>query len=102
MKIEKRALEFQWDNGNKGKNKKHGVEDSESEEVFFDQNKRILKDKLHSQKEERFRLLGKTKTQRLLFIVFTIRNRKIRIISARDVNKKEVFLYETKTKAARI
>ncbi|HIE24125.1 MAG TPA: BrnT family toxin, partial [Candidatus Korarchaeota archaeon] len=54
-------------------------------------------DKLHSKEEERFILLGKTKKERVLFVVFTIRNDKIRIISVRDINKKERRLYEKTT-----
>jgi uncharacterized protein len=94
MQIIKDAFEFEWDKGNIGKNKKHKVEDREAEEVFLDQGKIILKDKLHSQKEERFIILGKTKKDRLLYLVFTRRKKSIRIISARDINKKEVLLYE--------
>lgn len=97
MKIEQNITEFEWDKGNINKNKKHGVEDFESEEVFFDENKVILKDILHSQKEERFILLGRTKKGRILYIVFTERKKKVRIISARSVNKKEVYLYEKAT-----
>lgn len=67
--------------------------DQECEEVFFDNGKKILKDLLHSGKEERYILLGKTKQQRLLFIVFTTRGVKVRVISARDINKKENKLY---------
>lgn len=89
---------FEWDKGNSNKNlKKHGVADGECEEIFFDPRKRIAKDLKHSTQENRFILLGKTKLGRLLFIVFTIRNDKIRIISARDVNKKEQHLYEKRT-----
>ena len=94
MRIESGALEFEWDRGNSGKNKKHGVEDSESEEAFFDEDKAVLRDPLHSGSEERLILIGKTKTQRLLFIVLTKRGKKIRVISARDVNRKERPLYE--------
>ena len=96
MKVIKQAFEFEWDKGNLGKNKKHRVEDQESEEVFLDERRFIFKDKVHSGKEERFRILGKTKTKRLLFVAFTMRSKKIRIISARDINKKEVYLYEKK------
>ena len=100
MKVKKNAFEFQWDSGNIDKNKKHGVEDKDAEEVFFDKKRFIFKDKLHSQKEERFRIIGKTKHGKLLFVAFTIRGRKIRIISARNINKKEVYLYEKKIKIA--
>ena len=95
MKILKRALAFEWDHGNRGKNfKKHKVTDQECEEVFFDPEKKILRDPLHSGREERFILLGKTKQERMLFVVFTVRKDNMRIISARDTNKSEKHLYE--------
>ena len=94
MKVVNKVTEFDWDTGNQNKNNKHQVDNYESEEAFFDNQKVIFKDVLHSQKEKRFILLGKTKKDRLLYIVFTIRKQKIRIISARDVNRKEVHLYE--------
>ena len=97
MRIFKKPLLFDWDNGNINKNLKHGITDKEAEECFFDTKKRTFKDKLHSKGEERFRVIGKTKKGRLLFIAFTIRNERIRTISARDINKKEVKLYEEKT-----
>ena len=98
MKILDNPSEFQWDKGNKGKNHlKHKVSDQECEEVFFDQNKKIFKDLLHSDGEERYILLGQTKENRILFIVFTIRSEKIRVISARNLSKKEKMLYEEKT-----
>lgn len=94
MRVNQEALGFEWDKGNTGKNKGHGVEDNEAEEVFFDERKVILDDILHSRNEPRFVLLGKTRKGRLLVVVFTIRSQKVRIISARDVNKKEKQLYE--------
>ena len=96
MKIFNKPLEFQWNKGNIGKCLKHKVNDKEAEEPFFDRNHKRFKDKLHSRGEERSRIIGKTKKERLLFIVFTMRGKKIRIISARDINKKEVYLYEEK------
>ncbi len=94
-RIIKKVVGFEWDNGNKGKNLlKHQIKNEECEEVFFDQNKKILKDNIHSIKEERYILLGKTKKQKLIFLVFTIRKNQIRVISARDLNKKEYKLYE--------
>lgn len=95
MKIFKDPLGFEWDQGNKDKNLlKHGITDGECEEVFFDNKKRVLKDVFHSNHESRYILIGQTKKQRILFVVFTARNHKIRIISARDLNKKERNLYE--------
>ena len=88
-------MEFEWDSGNSGKNlKKHQVSDEETEEVFSDDRKVQKPDPFHSVKEKRFILLGKTKGERLLFIVYTVRKTKIRVISARDVNQKEKPLYE--------
>ena len=97
MKIIAEVIEFEWDEGNIGKNKKHKVEDVESEESFFDVGKKIFKDEIHSAQEQRHRIIGKTKKGRLLFIVFTKRKNKIRIILARDINRKEIYLYEETT-----
>jgi uncharacterized DUF497 family protein len=97
MRIYAEVIEFNWDRGNIGKNRKHKVEDVESEEAFFDEHKVVLKDALHSKDEPRWILLGKTQKGRLLYIVFTQRGDKIRIISARNVNRREVPLYEEKT-----
>jgi len=97
------SVVFEWDSGNIGKNKKkHGVDEKEAEEAFFDAGKVMYKDTFHSLKEERYIMLGETKMKRLLFVVFTKRKKKIRIISARDVNRKEVSLYEKKARGAKI
>ncbi|PIZ65474.1 hypothetical protein CO051_03045 [Candidatus Roizmanbacteria bacterium CG_4_9_14_0_2_um_filter_39_13] len=95
MKVLSEPIRFEWDRGNVDKNLiKHKVTNSEIEEVFYDRHKKIFKDTIHSGNEKRLRILGKTKHDRLLFIVFTIRNQRVRIISARDLNRKEVSLYE--------
>ena len=60
------------------------------------QTKKNYRDIIHSGREKRYILLGATKTQRILFAVFTVRRGRIRIISARDLNKKELYLYEKK------
>jgi uncharacterized DUF497 family protein len=90
------VLTFDWDKGNEQKNwLKHTVTAEEAEEPFFTAERLVLEDKPHSTTQEtRSILLGKSNTGRLLFIVFTIRKQKIRIISARDADKKEVVLYE--------
>jgi len=90
----KKALGFQWDKGNIGKPKKHGLSLEETEEAFFDENKVVFSDWKHSAKEQRITLLGKTKKGRLLNITFMLRGEKVRIITARPINKKEVYLYE--------
>ena len=86
---------FDWNKGNLDKNwKKHNVSNSECEEVFFNEPLLISEDEKHSQKEKRLQALGKTENNRLLFISFTIRNNNIRIISARNMSRKEKQHYE--------
>lgn len=94
---------FEWDKGNTNKNKdKHGVEKNESEEIFFNQPLIIFDDEEHStEKEKRYGALGITNDKRRLAIYFTIRNNKIRIISARDQGKKDKGIYTKEEKKER-
>ncbi len=86
----KKPIEFQWDQGNQNKNiNKHQIANLEAEQVFLDRNKKILKDPLHSNGEKRYIILGTTKNNNRLFVAFTLRGKKIRVISARKLNKKE-------------
>ena len=86
---------FDWDEGNKQKNwEKHQVDYRECEEVFFNRPLLIGDDTKHSSLEQRYYVLGRTDVGRTLFLVFTIRNNKVRIISARDQSKKERTIYE--------
>lgn len=87
-------MEFEWDTGNTDKNLKHGVSNAEAEEVFFDSDSITYFDQTHSIHEQRFFIVGKTKVGRKLYVTYTVRNKKIRVISARDLNKKEYQLYE--------
>lgn len=88
-------LAFDWDQANIEKNWKiHKVHYKEAEEVFFNRPLKTLKDIKHSQKEDRFIALGITNQKRKLHIVFTIREQKIRVISARNQSKKERKIYE--------
>jgi len=90
-----RITGFDWDENNREKNwEKHGVLASECEEVFFNLPLLLYPDPTHSQKEPRYYVLGHTPAGRRLFIVFTIREDKIRVISARDMSKKERSVYE--------
>ena len=98
MEIFKKSIEFDWDKGNKEKNLiKHGVSNEECEEIFFDPHKRVVAPGTYSGPEERHILIGETKRNRLLMVIFTMRNQKVRVISARDLNRKEKGLYEKTT-----
>lgn len=95
MKILPKPLAFEWDKGNIDKNfLKHKVTNREAEEVFNIKRLIISEDIKHSKNERRFQALGKTNKNRRLFLSFVIRNDKVRIISARDMNKKEEVVYE--------
>ncbi len=93
------VVKFEWDKGNEEKNfLKHKVIIKEIEEIFFDKKLVVFKDHLHSEQEDRYIAMGKTIKKRLLFIVFTLRENKIRVISARDRKKrKEILPYEKTT-----
>jgi len=92
---------FDWDKGNVEKSKqKHNVAIKECEEIFFNRPLLINFDLKHSEKEKRFQVLGKTNKDRKLFLVFTIRNKLIRVISARDQSREERKVYEKNKRTA--
>jgi len=89
------CIGFQWDKGNSEKNwLSHQVTKSECEQIFFNQPLIIGNDEKHSIIETRYYTLGQTDTGRALFIVCTIRENLIRVISARDMSKKEREVYD--------
>ena len=90
-------VSFDWDKANINKNwERHKVNYKEAEEIFVNKPLKTFRDKKHSQKEFRFTALGITNKKRRLYVSFTIRDKKIRIISARDQSRKERRLYEEK------
>ena len=92
---------FDWDKHNAGKIwKKHHVHFAEAEEVFYDENIKVLPDEDHSEQEQRYRALGKTRLGRYLFVVFTRRKNLIRVVSARDMHRKERRTYHEEIKEA--
>ena len=89
---------FEWDKHNINKNwERHNVAPVESEQLFFNNPLLIAPDITHSQAEIRYYALGRTNRDRKLFIAFTIRKSKIRVISSRDMSKKERVEYEKYT-----
>ena len=97
MQIIPEPAEFEWNEGNQNKNlHKHGVENQEIEEAFFNLPILVSPDLGHSGKESRYLVLGQTDRRRKIAIIFTLRKNKIRVISARPMSQKERKFYETK------
>ncbi|MBU4199814.1 MAG: BrnT family toxin [Verrucomicrobia bacterium] len=89
---------FDWDDGNRSKNLKHAVRNWECEQVFFNEPLVILGDPRHSVAEDRGAVFGHTDGGRKLVVIYTMRKRQIRVISARDMNRKERRFYENAAK----
>lgn len=99
MKILPDPIEFEWDEGNIDKSIiKHDVSNQEAEEVFNNEPKYILKSRRSSITEKRYMLWGATNKDRQLTVIFTLRNSRIRVVSARPISRKERRNYEQKIK----
>jgi uncharacterized DUF497 family protein len=88
---------FEWDEGNGRKSaEKHGVSQAEAEQVFFNEPLLVAEDRSHSLSEQRFHAFGQTEAGRHLHVTWTLRQEgvRIRVISARDMNRKERAFYE--------
>ena len=86
---------FDWDDANTLKNwERHRVAPEEAEDAFFHEPFVLRSDLRHSKKEKRYYALGQTAAGRRLFVVFTVRRKLIRVISARDMNRNETETYE--------
>jgi uncharacterized DUF497 family protein len=90
------ATGFQWDAGNAEKNwLSHGVTTTECEQLFFNRPLIVAPDVAHFKVEDRYYVLGQTDAGRELFLVFTVRGEMIRVISARDMSRKERKVYRS-------
>lgn len=86
---------FDWDEGNIAKNwEVHGVTPEEAEDLFFHDPFVLRSDVAHSTREKRYLALGQTGKGRRLFVAFTVRRKLIRVISVRDMSRREVEEYE--------
>lgn len=100
MKLVVRGLKgFDRDAANWRKSElKHGVAAAEAEEVLLG-DPLCQVDVRHSGSEQRYVALGATGEGRGLFVAFTIRRSRVRVISARPMSRRERVIYEA-TKAA--
>ncbi len=88
---------FDWDEGNRWKSEtQHGVTEQEAEHVFANVPLVVRADVAHSQHESRYHALGCTNAGRLVHVTFTLRfaGTRIRVISARDMHRKEKKIYD--------
>lgn len=91
---------FDWDAGNATKNwELHRVTRGECEQPFFNRPILVTVDEKHSPEESRYAALGQTSAGRRLSIVFAIRGTLVRVISARDMSRRERKVYERAQKA---
>jgi hypothetical protein len=86
---------FDWDEDNAKKNwDRHRVSPEEAESIFFSEPLILASDVRHSKREKRLYALGRTDRGRRLFVAFTIRERLVRVISVRDMNRRESEMYD--------
>jgi uncharacterized DUF497 family protein len=89
------CIGFDWDDANAIKNwERHRVTPEEAEDIFFHDPFVVRSDASHSRSEKRYLALGQTAQGRRLFVAFTIRRKLIRVISLRDMSKREIEEYE--------
>jgi uncharacterized DUF497 family protein len=88
------CLGFDWDENNSQKNwERHGVTPEEAEGLFFNEPLVVRSDVRHSPQEKRYQALGQTAAGRRLLVAFTLRRNLIRVISVRDMNRRELEVY---------
>lgn len=96
----RRLKGFDWDAGNRRKSvEKHDVSQTEAEQIFFNEPLLVAPDTIHSLEEPRLHALGRTDDGRLLHVTFTLRGggSLIRVISARDMSRRERAIYGPET-----
>jgi uncharacterized DUF497 family protein len=88
-------MQFEWDKNKAAKNlSKHGVSFEEAKTVFDDPLYVDFYDPDHSEKEERYLIVGESNRRRLLIVSYTEKEKAIRLISAREVTRSEREAYE--------
>lgn len=94
--LDSEGFEFEWDEGNRSKNaRKHGVTAAEIEEAFTSGPAAPLGVQVSPPvPEERMGIVGATSAGRIIIVVFTFRDGKIRPVSARPANTPQREYYE--------
>ena len=92
-------ITFDWDQWNVQKNElKHGVSRLEAESVFYDPRHRLFEDEKHStSREARYILYGRGLESRVLMVAFTLRAKRVRVITARPASRRERRIHEKRS-----
>ena len=89
-------MRFEWDENKAESNAwKHGITFEEAVTVFADPYLLFAEDSQHSDGEKREWAMGETENGSIVVVVFTMRDKQIRIISARIATKRESQGYES-------
>lgn len=80
--------DFDWDEANLGHIARHGVEPWEAEEAIVDPD-RVGASAHKTPGEQRFAVVGATGAGRMLFVVFTQRGERLRVVTARNADDGE-------------
>ncbi len=93
------VIAFDWDQWNVQKNEqKHGVSRLEAESAFYDPRARLFEDQKHSAPgDRRYILYGRGLESRVLMVGFTLRAKRVRIITARPASRRERRTYEQRS-----
>jgi uncharacterized protein len=93
---------FEWDEANGPKNwDRHRVTPEEAEDIFFNEPLVVRSDTKQSKREKRYYALGRTSAGRDLFVAFTVRGSMLRVICAREMNRREKEAYADREKESR-
>jgi hypothetical protein len=89
-------IAFDWDQWNIQENElKHGVSRLEAESAFYDPRYRLFEDEKHSaSREPRYILYGRGLESRVLMVAFTLRAKRVGVITARPASRRERRIYE--------
>ncbi len=89
-------MEFEWDeNKNKSNQEKHGIDFNDAKDVFKDENSKVSPDSRKDYGENRWKIIGKIYGS-IISVIYTMRDKAVRIISARKASRNERDEYNTK------
>lgn len=92
--------EVEWDSSKRESNlAKHGIDFADIGGIFSDPNLIEARDGRHDYGEDRFRVVGQVEGE-ILFVAYTWRGTKRRLISARKANRDERQIYQDRKASA--